>query len=165
MRRIAAVAAVFAVPVALYAMSDLGQMAGDAEFRSVAEKAHAALMPVMNYLWPLDLATAALCVARPGALPRAAMVRDAVAGRVGDRGAAGRCFLALPTAFKGTFDLDTRFIVMAAFVVPGRAGAGRAATPRRLGDRIGFLLLFSARMTVVMVVWHDWATISRRSAL
>ncbi len=59
-RRIGAMIVVFAVPAALYGVSDLGQMASDAEFRSVAGKAHAALMPVMNYLWPLDLVTAAV---------------------------------------------------------------------------------------------------------
>ena len=67
-------------------------------------------------------------------------------------------FIALPNAFKGTFDLDTRFIVMAAFVGP--AALVPIAPPRRAVTviGIGFLLLFSARMTVLMTVWHGWAS-------
>jgi hypothetical protein len=154
--RIGAVAAVFVVPVALYAVSDLGQMEGAAVFRSVADKTNAALMPVMNYLWPLDLATAALCVTvlvlclarRWCAIPLRAAAAIAVLLAL---------FIVLPTAFKGTFDLDTRFLMMAAFVAP--AALVSIAIPRRAAwiVGIGFLLLFSARMAVLMTVWHDWA--------
>ncbi len=154
-RRVAAAGAIFVVPVVLYAMSDLERMRGAAEYRTVADKAHAALMPVMNYLWPLDLATAALCLGVPAlclmrrwcAMPLRAVVALLVLLAL---------FLALPTAFKGTFDLDTRFIMMAAFVAP--AALVSLALPRRAAWTIGlgFLLLFSARMAVVLVVWHQW---------
>jgi hypothetical protein len=155
-RRIAAVIAVFAAPAVLYAVSGLGQMAEAAEFRSVAGKAHAALMPVMNYLWPLDLLTAAFCLA----IPALCLARRWCAVPLRAAAAIGvllALFIGLPTAFKGTFDLDTRFIVMAAFVAP--AALVPLALPRRAAWAIGigFLLLFSARMTVVMTVWHDWA--------
>jgi hypothetical protein len=65
-------------------------------------------------------------------------------------------FLALPTAFKGTYDLDTRFIMMAAVMAP--AALVSRAMPRRAARTIGmgFMLLFSARMLLVMTVWHDW---------
>ncbi len=155
-RRAAAVAAVFAVPLVLYAVSDLSHMEGEAEFRSAAGKAHAALMPVMNYLWPLDLATAGLCVAIPAlclawrwcVVPSRALA--ALAGLL-------VLFVGLPTAFKGTFDLDTRFIVMAAFVAP--AALVSLALPRRAAWAIGggFALLFMVRMAVLVMVWHDWA--------
>ena len=56
---------VFASPAALYLMTDLQQLEGEALFRSVAGKAQAALTPVLNYYWPLDLAAAALSVAVP----------------------------------------------------------------------------------------------------
>ncbi len=155
-RRIGAMAVVFVVPVALYAVSDLGHMPNDAEFRTVAGKAHAALMPVLNYLWPLDLITAALCVA----LPALCVARRWCAMPL--RAAAAIMvllvlFIASPTEFKGTNDLDTRFIVMVAFVVP--AALVPVALPRRVAWSvcIGFLLLFGVRMTVLMTVWHDWA--------
>lgn len=156
LRRAGPVIAVFAAPVVLYGVSDLGQMQGAAVFRSVADKANAALMPVMNYLWPLDLATAALCVAVPAlclarrwcAVPLRAAAAIAVLLVL---------FIGLPTAFKGTFDLDTRFVMMAALMAP--AALVSVAIPRRAAwvIGIGFLVLFSARMAVLMTVWHDWA--------
>jgi hypothetical protein len=155
-RRIGAVIVVFAVPVALYAVSHLGQMPNESEFRSVTGKVHAALMPVMNYLWPLDLVTAAVTVA----LPVVCLLRRWCA--IPLRAASAivlllALFVALPTSFKGTSDLDTRFVVMAAFVLP--AALVPIALPRRVAQAIciGFLLLFSARMTVLMIAWQDWA--------
>jgi hypothetical protein len=155
-RRIGAMVVVFAVPAALYAVSDLGHMPNDAEFRTVAGKAHAALMPVMNYLWPLDLVTAALIVAflavclarRWCAIPLRAASAIVVLLAL---------FVGLPAELKGTNDLDTRFIVMAATMVP--AVFVPVALPRRAfwAIGIGFLLLFSVRMTVLVVAWHDWA--------
>jgi hypothetical protein len=154
-RRIAVVIAVFAAPVVLYAVSDLQGMEGAAEFRSPAGKVHAALMPVMNYFWPLDLATAVLCVVVPciclarrwcvAPLQAALAIISLLV-----------LFIALPTAFKGTYDLDTRFIVMAAAMAP--AALVPIALPRRAAWAIGagFLLLFSARMTVLITVWDDW---------
>jgi hypothetical protein len=155
-RRAAAVVTVFAIPAALYAVSDLGQMRGDAEFRSVFEKIQVALTPVINYLWPLDLMTAVICVAIPAlCLARRWCV-------VPLRAAAAIIVLLLlfvgsPTAFKGTFDLDTRFIIMAAFVIP--AALTPLATPRRVNRAIGFgfVMLFAARMLVLLTVWHFWA--------
>lgn len=156
-RRIGAMVAVFAVPIALYAVSDLGHMTNDAEFRTVAGKAHAALMPVVNYLWPLDLVTAALIVTllalclvrRWCAIPLRAALAIVVLLVL---------FVGLPAELKGTNDLDTRFMVMAAAMVP--AALVPVALPRRAfwAIGIGFLLLFTARMTVLAVAWHDWAS-------
>ena len=134
LRRVAAIAAVFAAPAALYAVSHLGQMEGDATFRSVIGKAQAALNPVINYLWPLDLATAALCVAVPAlclarrwcVVPSRAVSAIVVLVLL---------FIGLPTAFKGTFDLDTRFIIMAAFLIPAAIVAARRAASGQPSDR------------------------------
>ena len=155
-RRIGALLVVFAVPMALYAVSDLGHMPDDAEFRTIAAKAHAAFTPVLNYLWPLDLATAALSVAvvvvcltrRWCAIPLRAALAMAVLLAL---------FFGLPAELKGTNDLDMRFIVMAAAMAP--AALVPVALPRGAfrAIGIGFLLLFSLRMTVLVVAWHDWA--------
>ncbi len=155
LRRLAVLAAVFAAPTLLYAASDLQGMRGAAEFRSVADKANAGMTSVMNYLWPLDLATAALCVAIPAlcltlrwcTIPSRAGIPAILLIFL---------FLALPTAFKGTFDLDTRFIVMAAFLIP--AAVLPIALPRLAAWTIcaGFLLLFSVRMGVLMSAWRAW---------
>jgi hypothetical protein len=113
-------------------------------------------MPVMNYLLPLDIVTAALCIA----VPVLCLVRRWCS--VPFQAAAAivvllLLFLALPTAFKGTYDLDTRFIVMLASIVP--AALVPIALPRRAGRTIGigFLLLFGVRMAVLMFVWHNWS--------
>ncbi len=149
-------ALVFLAPVVLYAMSDLGQTRGAAFFRTASEKAAASLYPVIDYYWPLDLATAAvcagvavLCLARrwcfvPFQPALAAIVLIAL-------------FLALPHGFKQTFDLDTRFIVMAAVLAPAAPISTRL--PRRAASILGlcFLLLFGMRMGVVLTVWRNWA--------
>ncbi|MSP00481.1 MAG: hypothetical protein EXR07_05440 [Acetobacteraceae bacterium] len=154
--RVAVGAVVFAVPAILYAVSDLGQMPGAPKFRDAADKAQAALFPVINYFMPLDLMTAALCVAVAVlCLARRWCV-------VPLQGVLALCvlivlFLALPHGFKATSDLDTRFIVMAAALAP--ATVIPTALPRRAGLTLGlgFLLLFGVRMGVVMTVWEAWA--------
>jgi hypothetical protein len=155
-RRAAAVLVVFAMPALLYAASELGAMRGDAEFRSAAEKAHAALTPVINYLWPLDLATAVFCVAVPALClaRRWCVVRFQAPLAIA---VLALLFIGSPVAFKGTYDLDTRFIVMLAFVAP--AAIVPVALPRRAAWTIGmvFVLLFGARMTVLMTVWNAWS--------
>jgi hypothetical protein len=155
-RRVAVVLAVFAIPVALYSVSDLQGMAGEPEFRLASGKMRAALTPVVNYFWPLDLATAvlsvtvlALCLARRWCVIPLQAASAIIVLLV--------LFIGLPVAFKGTNDLDTRFIVMAAVLVP--AALVPVAVPRRAGWAIGagFLLLFGARSVVLTIAWNDWA--------
>jgi hypothetical protein len=155
LRRIAVVAVVFAAPAVLYGVSDLQGMTGASEFRSMAGKLHAALIPVINYLLPLDIATAVLCAVVPLfciARRWCAVPFQAAVGIV----TLLLLFIGLPTAFKGTFDLDMRFIIMASALAP--AILVPAAMPRRAAWMIstGFLVLFTARMGVVMTVWHAW---------
>jgi hypothetical protein len=154
--RIPAIVAVFAIPLALYAGSDLGHMPDHAQIRTIAGKAHAALTPMMNYCWPLDLVTAvlcagtiALCLARRWCAMKLRAVTAIIVLLV--------LFAVSPDAFKGGFDIDTRFIVMATFIVP--AALVPVALPRRAAWTIGlgFLAVFSVRMIVLAAVWHDWA--------
>ncbi len=155
-RRAAVCGLIFIIPAMLYAVSDLKHTGGAIEFRSVAEKAKAALFPVINYLWPLDLATAVLCVV----VPVLCVVRHwcviPLQAAIALGGLAG-LFLMSPHGFKGTFDLDTRFIIMAAVLLP--AALVPVAIPCRSARVLcaGFLALFAIRMTVVMTVWHLWA--------
>jgi hypothetical protein len=154
--RAAFTAAVFALPTMLYALSDLRRMQGAAEFRTLAGKAEAAMLPVINYAWPLDgltwlILVGAVCV---GLTLRWITMRLESALALATLVA---LFLVTPTGFKGTFDLDTRFIAMAAFLLPAvlepaelRAGTGRALAG-------GFTVLFTIRMAVVLTVWHGWA--------
>ncbi len=69
-------------------------------------------------------------------------------------------FIALPTSFKGTSDLDTRFIVMAAFVVP--AALVPVALPGRAVAWVNrhrfHAAVQCAHDRADDAVWHDWAT-------
>lgn len=155
-RRIIALMVVFAAPLGLYAASDLGHMPEAAQFRTAFGKAHAALMPLTNYSWPLDFVTGALfvgmvafCLARRWcAMPLRAVLAIGVLTVL---------FVVAPDAFKGGFDVDTRFLVMAAFIVP--AALVPVAMPRRAAKMIGlgFLILFGLRMILLMAVWQHWA--------
>ncbi len=147
---------VLALPAMLYMRSELGQMPGEPVFRSLPEKLNAALFPVVEYCWALDVATAVLCVAAAGlCLARRWCAVPLAAGAA--LGALGLLFLAAPHAFKGTFDLDARFIVMAAALAP--AALIPVRVPRRVAALlfVGFLVLFGARMGVVLTVWSRWA--------
>lgn len=154
-RRALVLLMVFVLPAALYTMSPLGHLPGGTDFRSAMSKARTAVTPVVNYLWPLDLATAALCLGtavlcvarRWCVIPFQAGVALAVLTGL---------FLALPHAFKQTFDLDTRFIIMAAAMAP--AALVPVALPRRAAwiIGVGFCLLFSIRMGVLMDTWIAW---------
>jgi hypothetical protein len=155
-RRFAGVLVVFLAPVALYLVSDLSGMEAATEFRSVIGKAHAALMPVINYSWPLDLATAVLCVC----VPVFCLVRRWCVARFQAPLAIIVLlvlFVGLPAGFKGTYDLDSRFIVMAAFVFP--AALIPIAMPLRAARVMGvlFLILFGARTAVLMTAWQGLA--------
>ena len=170
-RRGLCLAVVFAAPVVLYALSDLGHLSGGTEFRSVLSKARTAVTPVVNYWWPLDLATAAACVT----VFALCLVRGwrAVPFQGGLALAVLLAlFLGLPHAYKETFDLDTRFIILAAFLAPAvlpplplallplasRASPGGRGFFRASGIvGLGFLALFGARMGVLMSNWTVWA--------
>jgi hypothetical protein len=155
-RRAAAVVAIFAAPAALYLISDLGHMAGEAQFRSLAEKAHAALSPVINYVWPLDLLTAALCIAVTllCLAMRWCVIQLQAAAAIAVLLA---LFIGLPAALKGTYDVDTRFIIMAAFVISASLTPVALPRPARWSLGIGFLLLFGARMSVLVAAWGGWS--------
>ena len=154
--RLAAGLAVFAVPIALYAVSGLSDTTGAAEFRSLSGKAQAALFPIKNYWLPLDIATGALALMVPAiglvrrwcVLPLQASLALVVLMAL---------FIGLPHGYKGTFDLDTRFVIMAAALAP--AALVSHTLPRRAAIAIGagFLLLFLVRMAIVLVVWTNWA--------
>jgi len=114
-----------------------------------------ALSPVINYVWPLDLFTASLCAGVPVLClaARWCTIRFQAAAAIV---VLLLLFIGLPAALKGTYDLDTRFIIMAAFMIP--AAVTPTVHPRRAHKVIaaGFLLLFAARMTVFMTVWGTW---------
>ena len=151
--RLGAGAIVFAIPSVLYALSELSGTGGPTMFLSPGDKAEQLLAPVVNYLLPLDIVTGVALLAFPAfwcatgrcALPplRAGLVLAALAAM----------YAAAPFGFKGTYNLDMRFIIMFGFVFAAAfapRNLSRAATLLAFGV---FLSLFAARMTVLHTVW------------
>src|ERR1700712_5616453 len=147
-RRGAVLALVFAAPCLLYAASALERLGGDAQYLPFGEKLLQLVTTFVNYVLPLDMATAAVAIGVPAIC---LLVRK---GRLPGPAAAAAAllliaFLAAPYAWKGTFVLDTRFAIMLGFMlfagfVPARwsSGFGFAVTAA-LG------LLFLAPMGVL----------------
>ncbi len=144
--------AVFAVPVGFYLTSDLSEMVGDAEYLSPVGKAAQLLIPFVNCSLPLDIATALLVsgglvagvVLRRLWMPaRSAIALLLLAG----------LYLAAPFGFKGTFNLDTRFVVMLGFLLFG--GMIPVAVPPRVARAIAVAMvaLFAVRMVALGGVW------------
>jgi hypothetical protein len=152
LRRGFVLALVFAAPAALYAISDLQQLGGDAAFLPPAEKLSQFAGVFANYVGWLDAVTAAvavgmpvLCVlARRGRVPGAAAVPMLLLFFA---------FLVSPYAWKGTYHLDTRFAVMLVFML--FAGFVPAGWPAgfRAGAAGAMVLLFAARMAVLTAAW------------
>ena len=65
LRRGAALLLVFAAPTALYAISPLRQLGGDAEFLPLGPKLLQLATTFANYNWPLDMTTAAAAIVLP----------------------------------------------------------------------------------------------------
>ena len=149
-RRVSAGVVVFAVPAVLYLASELHGTSSPTVFLSVTEKTAQLLAPVTNYWLPLDIVTGLALLGFPLAWiatgrcvvpPRAAIVLAALLA----------LYAATPFGFKGTFNLDTRFIVMAGLVW---AAALAPKGLHRLAVAV-FLLLFTARMAVLTDAWIE----------
>ena len=139
-------------PLGLYLVSPLAPVADGAEFASLADKATQLVFPFANYILPLDIATGCaigIFLLACFAMPRCCRVSPG-------SGLAllltALLFLAVPFAFKGTFFLDTRFVIMFGFLLFGALlpyGLPRLAA-------VAFTLLFAVRMAVVLVAWWQY---------
>jgi hypothetical protein len=152
--RAAVLALVFAVPVALYAASDLEQLGGDAIFLPPGKKLLQLVTTFSSYNWWLDMATAAvatglpaLCLAtRRGTFPPPAALAMLLIFMA---------YLAAPYGWKGTYLLDTRLAVMLGFML--FAGF----VPRNWTDRFratavaALLLAFACHQGLLTTVWYD----------
>jgi hypothetical protein len=156
LRRLAAGAIVVATPAALYARSEFSEAGGPTMYLSAREKAEQLLAPVVNYDLPLDVLTGIALAAFPvfwlaakrGSRlipPRAALALAVLA----------LLYVAAPFGFKGTFNLDTRFIVMFALVFAGGFAPPPVSRRAAMFAGIVFLSLFAARMAVLHAVWFE----------
>jgi len=165
---------IFAAPAALYAISALQPLGGDAAFLPFGEKLFQLATIFVNYAWPLDMTAAGIAFAVPlmCVLRRWVNGSDTAGAKVsGVQPAEGRgdgpgpaafattllliAFLAAPHAWKGTYLLDTRFAVMLGLML--FAGFVPSAEPPALRHVVAVMLvsLFVARMALLTMVWAD----------
>ncbi len=150
--RLAALAMVFAIPAVLYFASRLEALGGDAAFPSASAKLAHLLAPFVNYSLALDVVTAVaalscagLClVVRKGRVPRPAALAS---------GLLLITYLAAPSDWKGTQQLDIRFAIMLGFML--FAGFVPVGWPSWLRGIVvaASVSLFVARMVLLTAAW------------
>jgi hypothetical protein len=151
LRRAAALTPVAAPPFVLYLLSPLAPLADETAFSSIADKAEQLVFPFANYVLWLDVMTACTVGAYLLACLATRRCRSTPAGGLAVALTA-LLFLAVPFAFKGTYFLDTRFVIMLGFLLFGALlpyGLPRVAA-------VAFTMLFAVRMAVVLVVWWQY---------
>jgi hypothetical protein len=158
--RIAAALPLAIAPLGLYLVSPLGSMSADIEFASLPYKFEQLVFPFLNYLLPLDIATG--CIVGAFLLACVVFRRCRITpGSGATLALLAGVYLASPWAFKGTYFLDTRIVIMLGFLL--FAAWLPTALPRRmaLAAIAIFTLLFSVRMTTIALAWqqhrHDTA--------
>ena len=153
-----------AAPLVLYLMSPLAPVRDHIEYLSVAGKAWQLAFPFTNYVLPLDILTGVVvsgfllvCIATRHCR---ITLHSGVALLL-----VGSLYLVSPGALKGTYFLDTRFIIMLGFLLFG--GLLPTALPRRvqLAAVAVFTLLFGVRMATLACAWQQHGTRRRRDAL
>lgn len=152
--RFAALLPLVFVPLGLYLVSPLAALSEATEFSSLSVKFRQLVLPFANYFLPLDIATA--CIVG-GFLP-ACFAKGCL--RISPIGGlplvlTALLFLAAPFSFKGTYLLDTRFMILLGFLLFGAVlptGLPRATASAAVA---AFTLLFGVRMAIVGYAWHE----------
>jgi hypothetical protein len=152
--RLLALVPSFVVSLGLYFASPLASLADDAEFASLPDKARQLMLPFANYILPLDIATASVVGAFVLACLTTHRCRVLPSGLLALLMTA-LLFLAAPSAFKGTQNLDARFVIMLAFLLFGAllpVGLPRVAM---LSAIAAFVVLFCIRTSIVAFAWYQ----------
>jgi hypothetical protein len=151
--RIAALVALAVVPLGLYLLSPLAPMPAQTEFLPLADKTQQLAYPFVNYVLPLDIATA--CAVGTFLLACVAKGRCRITASSGlALLLLAGFYLAAPWGFKGTFFFDTRFAIMLGFLLFGAVLPTDLPRAAAFAAVIAFTLLFSIRMATVALAWH-----------
>jgi hypothetical protein len=145
-------ALIFAMPLALYAVSPLQALGGDAVFLGAGGKLTHLLAAFINYLASLDaltavfaLCTPALCLLlRRGHMPAPVGVASVVLLVA---------YLAAPYAWKGTQQIDTRFAIMLGVLLFAGFIPARWPIWLQCAATIAVVALLVARMGVLTAAW------------
>lgn len=161
-----AVLVLFAVPGLLYLCTELHDVVGEPEYLPPLPKLAQLMAPFINYDPWLDSIAIVATLAVLGvslALRRALLpVRGAAI-----IGLTLALYAAAPFAFKGTYNLDTRFAIVLGFLLfTCVAPSGFSPRTTRV-IAVGMALLFVARMAVVLTTWsaHNQDLADLRAAM
>jgi hypothetical protein len=151
--RIATLLPMSVLPLGLYLLSPLASLPTDTEYLSLAEKARQLVFPFVNYVLPLDIATAWAV----GAFLLVCCAKGRCRVTPGSGAAllvVGALYLAAPWAFKGTYFFDTRFAIMLGFLLFGAVLPTGMPRVAMFAAVTTFTLLLCVRMAIVGLAWH-----------
>jgi hypothetical protein len=154
--RLAALTPLFVVSLGLYLVSPLAPLVDRIEFSPPTDKARQLVLPFANYILPLDIVTACMV----GTFLLACLAKHrcrASPGSVVALSLTALLFLAAPWAYKGTYFLDTRFVIMSGFLLFGALLPVALPRTAALSAATAFTLLLGIRMAVVAFAWQEHA--------
>jgi hypothetical protein len=148
---------IFSAPFALYTLSDLRQLGGDAEFATPGAKLAQLITAFTNYDSALDLTTAVVvaCIVTGSLVARIGRFPGPAAWTVSILSVA---FVAAPAAWKGTYFLDGRFAIMLAFMLFAGFTPRNGPTLLRHAVVVTITLLLAIRMALLTITWVDHRT-------
>jgi hypothetical protein len=152
--RIRAILPSMVAPLTLYLFSPLAPLSHGIEWTSPIDKARQLILPFANYVLPLDILTVCLIAGFLLACIATRRCRITAAGGI-TLALTTIGFLAAPWAFKGTYFLDTRFVILLGFLVFAAVlpvHLTRAAASSAAGV---FIVLFAIRMGVIGYAWYE----------
>ncbi len=154
--RLATLVPSFAAVLCLYLVSPLAPLADRTRFLSFADKATQLVFPFANYVLPLDVLTACAVGTFLLACLAKRRCRVSLAGGVGFV-LTVLLFLATPWAFKGAYFLDSRFAIMAGFLLFGALLPTALPRVAARSAVVVVTLLLAVRTAVVAYAWdqHD----------
>lgn len=153
-KRMGAIVLIAAAPLTLYCLSPLAPLSDAVEWTSAVDKTRQLVLPFANYILPLDILTACLVAAF--------LLACIVTGRCRITPASGVAFalaaigfLAAPWAVKGTYFVDTRFVILLGFLLFAAVLPVGLTRLTSISAACVFTSLFAIRMGAVGYAWHE----------
>jgi hypothetical protein len=151
--RIGLMVPMIVTPLVLYLVSPLASLSESIEWTSAVDKFRQLVLPFANYILPLDICTAGAVAALLLACVATGHCRVTRAGGV-TIALTTVGFVAAPWAFKGTYFVDTRFVILLGFLLFAAIRPVRLTRPVTICAMCLIAALFSIRMGVIGFAWH-----------
>ncbi len=153
-RRISIMLPMIATPFALYLASPLASLSNSIEWTSAVDKLRQLVLPFSNYILALDIITASAVAGFLLTCITTGRFRMTLAGGVA-LAVATVGFVVAPWAFKGTYFLDTRFVILLVFLLFAAVQPIRLNRLMTIYATCLFAVLFTTRMGVIGYAWHE----------